>query len=427
MPTTRADIQDYIQRLSQRLDADGAHRRLAPDTVSPLKPRIRPTKRVTATALSAAWRTLLAETHASEDDKRLLADPETMAALAAYAANIENMIGTLKLPVGVIGPLRINGIHAEGDYYVPLATSEATLVASYGRGAGLVSAAGGVSAAVLNEGVQRAPGFAFDTLATAGLFAAWAARHFEMLKTAAEATTRHGKLTDLTPHVEGNHVYLICRYSTGDAAGQNMVTIATEALCRALLAECPHQPRYWFVEANLSGDKKASALAFLMGRGRSATAEIRLPGPLVEQHLHTSVERMHDYWRMSALAGVMSGTLGVHGHYANGIAALYLATGQDVACVAESSVGITRMEIHGTDLHVSVTLPSLMLGTVGGGTSLPAQAVGLRILGLQGAGNAQALAEVAAGLCLAGEVSIIGALAAGEFGAAHGRLARDRR
>lgn len=427
MPTTRADIEDYIQQLSRRLDADGARARLAPDTATPLKPRIRPTKRVSATALAAAWRTLLAQTNAGEADKRLLADPDTMAGLDAYGANIESMIGTVKLPVGVIGPLRINGLHASGDYYVPLATSEATLVASYGRGAALASAAGGVSATVLNEGVQRAPGFAFDTLVTAGLFAAWAARNFDMLKQAAEATTRHGRLTDITPHVEGNHVYLICRYSTGDAAGQNMVTLATEALCRRLLAECPHQPRYWFVEANLSGDKKASALTFLTGRGRMVTAEIRVPGALIEQHLHTSVERMHDYWRMSALAGVMSGTIGVHGHYANGIAALYLATGQDAACVSESSVGVTRMEIHGADLHVSVTLPSLMLGTVGGGTGLPTQAVGLRILGLEGAGCARALAEVTAGLCLAGELSIIGALAAGEFGAAHSRLARARR
>ena len=163
------------------------------------------------------------------------------------------------------------------------------------------------------------------------------------------------------------------------------------------------------------------------GRGRKVSASVLLPKSLVEQSLHTSVERMHDYWRMSALGGVMSGTIGVHGHYANGLTALYLATGQDAACVAESSVGVTRMEIRGADLFVSVALPNLMVGTVGGGTGLPTQSVGLRILGLVGKGKARALAEVTAALCLAGEISIIGALAAGEFGRAHKSLARDRR
>ena len=181
------------------------------------------------------------------------------------------------------------------------------------------------------------------------------------------------------------------------------------------------------MEANFSGDKKASGLAFLTGRGRKVTATARLPAGLVERHLHTTVERMHDYWRMSALAGVMSGTVGVHGHYANGLAALYLATGQDAACVAESSVGVTRLEIRDGDLHVFVTLPSLVVGTVGGGTGLPTQSAGLRILGLAGSGKAPALAEVVGALCLAGEVSIIGALAAGHFARAHSRLARDRR
>jgi hydroxymethylglutaryl-CoA reductase (NADPH) len=272
----------------------------------------------------------------------------------------------------------------------------------------------------------RSPGFAFASIYQAGMFAIWCVDAFQQLKAAAEATTRHGKLIEVAPQIEGDVVYLLCRYTTGDAAGQNMTTIATEALCACALAGAPVQPRYWFVEANLSGDKKASALAALGGRGRSVTASVLLPERLVERVLRTTPERMQDYWRMSAIGGVMSGTIGVQGHYANGLAALYLATGQDVACVAESAVGVTRMELRGRDLMVAVTLPSLVLGTVGGGTGLPSQSVGLRILKLAGSGHASAFAEVAATLCLAGEISIIAALASGQFTAAHRSLARDR-
>lgn len=427
MATTRAQITDYIAELTSRLSAEELRNLLAPKPARTRKPVIRPSRTPSQATLNAAWRTLHKETAATEADKRALADPDTEAQLAAYGANIENLIGTLKVPVGIIGPLAVNGLHAQGDYYVPLATTEAALVASYGRGAHIVSLAGGAAAALLSEGVMRAPAFAFKSLYEAGHFCSWVASSFADLKRAAETTTRHGKLGDISTQMEGDHVYLICRFTTGDAAGQNMATIATETLCRHILEVCPVKPAYWFLEANLSGDKKASALAFMHGRGRKVSASVLLPKALVEQYLHTSVERMHDYWRMSALGGVMSGTIGVHGHYANGLTALYLATGQDAACVAESSVGITRIEIRGEDLSVSVALPNLMVGTVGGGTGLPTQSIGLRILGLAGTGKARALAEVTAALCLAGEISIIGALAAGEFGRAHKSLARDRR
>jgi hydroxymethylglutaryl-CoA reductase (NADPH) len=162
------------------------------------------------------------------------------------------------VPVGVVGPLRVNGLFARDDFYVPLATTEAALVASYGRGARLISAAGGCAAAVLAEGVHRAPGFALANLADAGLFTQWVIAEQERLKAAADATSRYGRLVDLSPHIEGDHVYLVCTYLTGDAAGQNMVTIATEALCREIERSCPIKPVYWFVETNLSGDKKAS-------------------------------------------------------------------------------------------------------------------------------------------------------------------------
>jgi hydroxymethylglutaryl-CoA reductase (NADPH) len=354
-----------------------------------------------------------------------LADAKTLGECDAYARNIENFIGTVRVPVGLAGPLRVNGLHAHGDFYVPLATTEAALVASYSRGASLVTEAGGCAALVLNEGVSRAPGFAFETLADAAIFVAWASRSFDAFRSAAEGTTRHGQLIDMQLTVEGNHVYLGLEFLTGDASGQNMVTIAAEAVCRHIEQHSPIKPRYWFVEANLSGDKKATTHSFMSVRGKKVSAEVVLPADLVERRLHTTPAAMLDYSRMSVLGGVMSGSIGVHGHYANGLAALFIACGQDAASVAEAAVGITRFEPREDGgLYAAVTLPNVIVGTVGGGTGLPSQKACLDVLGLAGPGHARAFAEVAAALSLAGELSIIGALAAGHFTGAHQRLAR---
>lgn len=425
MPSGSESARRMLKALLETGSAEGVAARQRRSSQEASRPWLRLTKSLSPSFTASYWRALIGHGPASEADQATLYDATAQADLAHYGRSIENFVGNLRLPVGAIGPLRINGLYAQGDYYVPLATTEAALVASYGRGARLISSAGGCAAAVLAEGVHRAPGFAFADLADAGRFVLWVMEAEEQLRAAAQATTRHGKLVDIAPHIEGDHVYLVCTYTTGDAAGQNMVTIATQALCEAIEAHCPIKPVYWFVETNLSGDKKASSISFTGVRGRKAVAEIVLPAALVEASLHTTPRRMHDYWRMSALGGVMSGSIGIQGHYANGLAALYLATGQDVACVAESAVGVTRFELREDDaLYASVTLPNIIVGTVGGGTGLPTQSAGLSILGLKGEGKARALAEVCAALCLAGELSIIGALAAGHFARAHASLAR---
>jgi hydroxymethylglutaryl-CoA reductase (NADPH) len=354
-----------------------------------------------------------------------LLDDRSSAEAAVYERNIEHFIGTVRVPVGLIGPLRVNGLFAHGDYYVPLATTEAALVASYSRGARLLLDAGGCTTLVVNEGVSRAPGFAFETAVDAALFVAWATTQLETFRAVAGQTTKYGRLIDLQITLEGNHVYLGFDFSTGDAAGQNMVTIATEAICRHITTHTPIRARYHFVEANLSGDKKATSYSFMSVRGRKVTAEVRLPPETVEKRLHTTTTTLIDYWRMSALGGVMSGSIGVQGHYANGLAALFIACGQDAACVAEAAVGVTRFEpLDDGGLYASVTLPNLIVGTVGGGTRLPTQRACLEILGLAGEGHARAFAEVAAAVALAGELSITGALAAGHFVEAHQKLAR---
>jgi hydroxymethylglutaryl-CoA reductase (NADPH) len=225
--------------------------------------------------------------------------------------------------------------------------------------------------------------------------------------------------------VEGNHAHVIFEFMTGDASGQNMVTIATDAICRYIETHTPVHPQHWFVEANMSGDKKATTHSFMSVRGKKVSAEIVVPASMIEQRLHTTPGRMVDYFRMSVLGGVMSGSIGVQGHYSNGLAALFIACGQDAACVSEAAVGITRFELREKALYASVTLPNLIVGTVGGGTGLPSQKASLDVLGLAGAGHAAAFAEVAAALSLAGELSIIGALAAGHFTDAHRRLGRS--
>ena len=362
-----------------------------------------------------------------EQSREVLLDQQTLEHLSCFQGNIENFIGTVKLPVGLAGPLRVNGLFAQGDYFIPLATTEAALVASYHRGAQLISEVGGCSALLLDEGVGRAPGFAFRTLTECQTFAAWVRSQWEVLQEEASRTTRYGRLLDMRVVIEGNHLYLHFNFETGDAAGQNMVTLATEAICAYLLQQSPLKPAYFFVEANLSSDKKASAQSLQTVRGKRVSAEVCIPAELVRERLHTTPERMADFFRMGSAGAVLSGTIGVQGHFANGLAALYIACGQDAACVAESAIGLTRFEVTPEGaLYAAVTLPNLIVGTVGGGTQLPSQQTCLNIMNLAGPGKARALAEVCAGVCLAGEISLVAALCAGHFARAHKRLARER-
>src|SRR5687767_2083967 len=192
-----------------------------------------------------------------------LLDEWTVARKDSYEHNIEGFIGTVKMPVGLAGPLRVNGLCAQGDYYVPLATTEAALVASYSRGCQVMTEAGGCTAMLLNEGLSRAPGFVFEGLKEAGKFLVWVIHQLEKFREVAEGTTKFGKLIDMSISVEGNHVYLVFEYTTGDAAGQNMITIATQAIVNYIVEKSPIRPTRWFVEANLSGDKKASAASFV--------------------------------------------------------------------------------------------------------------------------------------------------------------------
>ena len=419
------DTQEHIERISLGLTPAEIERRLAPKT-GRAPARVPGGTKTGPAAVRKRW-SLLRHAAAGTD---AIADAVTLAGHEIYAHHVENFIGTAKIPIGLAGPLRVNGLAAQGDFYVPLATCEATLVASYHRGACAITEAGGCTALILNEGVGRAPAFAFENLLAAGQFVQWCLAHDAEIRAAAAATTQHGRLQNVRFNVEGNHVYVAFEFTTGDASGQNMVTIATRAICELILERCPIRPVYHVVEGNFSGDKKPSTQSFQGVRGKKVTAEVRLPRALIERRLRTTPERMMNSWRISAIGGVLSGTIGVQGHYANGLAALFIACGQDAACVAEASIGVTRFELEERDggtLYAAVTLPSVIVGTVGGGTGLPTPRACLDILGLHGPGKAHAFAEVCAALVLAGELSITAALGSHQFAGAHARLARGRR
>ncbi len=348
--------------------------------------------------------------------------------------NIENPIGAVQVPVGVAGPLRVVGEYARGDYYVPLATTEGALVASINRGAKAVTLSGGARARVLRDGMARAPVFWTPSLVEALKLRDWVMEHLDEIRAAAEATTRHGRLLELRPFQAGNLLWLRFVYHTGDAMGMNMVTIATDAAVEYILSSYPGEARLIAISGNLCTDKKPSAVNIVCGRGKTVTAEATIPREVAEKVLKANPEAIDEVNRAKNLMGsAMAGSLGgFNAHYANIVAAIFIATGQDVAQVVESSMGFTWTEVRGDSLYISVTLPSLEVGTVGGGTRLPTQREALALLGAAGGGNppgsnARKLAEIIAATVLAGELNLLAALAANELARAHRLLGRGGR
>lgn len=347
---------------------------------------------------------------------------------ATLAGRVEGFIGYARIPLGVAGPVRIRGAAAEGEFFVPLATSEGTLVASFQHAFNVINRCGGAAALCTQERVARAPCFEFESVKQAGAFALWLPGQIEAFREVTTSGSRYCRLLDLRTSVVGNTVYVVFEFSTGDAAGQNMVTAAGQALCEKILASAPAKPRSWLVESVLSGDKRASPLAFRSARGRNASAEIVLPARTIERYWRTTPYRFVQAWQQAVSGCVQSGAPGLQGNVANAIAALFIATGQDVACVSEATTGLTRIEPTSEgDVYASVTLPNLIIGTVGGGTSLPTAQECLSMLGCAGAGHARKLAEICAVVALAGELAIVGAMSGGHFASAHAAAARTAR
>jgi hydroxymethylglutaryl-CoA reductase (NADPH) len=344
----------------------------------------------------------------------------------AFAGNIENYLGLTQIPTGLTGPLRITGPELDDTVRVPLATTEGALVASFSRGAKACTLAGGVYAAVLAEGVQRSPLFVFRSMAEAARCLEWTVRQQRLFPALIRRVSMHARFENLRTYLEGNQLILCLEFTTGDAAGQNMATFCAQAVAEFIVGHGPVRPERWYLESNFSGDKKITTASYTGVRGRKVSAEVTVPAAIVERVLRSTPAAIEGYYRSMVSAAVQSGAVGINGHYANGLAALFLACGQDVACVAEAAVGFTRFECTSAgDLYAAVTLPSMIVGTVGGGTALPTQAECLDLLACRGAGRARRFAAIAAATVLCGELSIAAALAEGHFAQAHRRLGRQ--
>ncbi len=338
--------------------------------------------------------------------------------------NIENMIGTIQIPVGIAGPLKIKGEYTDGEYYVPLATTEGALVASVNRGMRIIGLSGGARTMVLQDNMTRAPGFRTGSITEARALVRWVEEHYGEVKEKAEATTSHGKLLKIDPFVVGRHVFLRFYFFTGEAMGMNIVTIASEAASN-LIAEKTGATLVT-MSGNMCVDKKPSAMNLILGRGKHVQAEVVIPETVVAEKLHTTPSKIVDVsYIKNFLGSARSGALGFNAQYANIVAATFLATGQDAAHVVEGSAGITTVEMTKSgDLYVAVSLPSLPVGTVGGGTHVDTQREALNIMGCFGKNSAKKLAEIIGGAVLAGEISLMGAQAAGDLGKAHKSLGR---
>jgi hydroxymethylglutaryl-CoA reductase (NADPH) len=345
---------------------------------------------------------------------------------AVTRGNIERFIGVAAVPVGLAGPIRINGEHARGDFVVPMATSEGTLIASYSRGMKALNLAGGVTVTVEDDAMQRAPVFVFASAREARAFRDWAHAHLADLRRHAEETSRVARLIGIEVYLASRFAFVRFDYTTGDAAGQNMVGKATLAACEWILGNAPGIRRF-YLESNVATDKKVSQVNMLRTRGKRVTAEATIPRAVLREVLHVEPEQLTRHGAIANVGAFMAGATNNGLHAANAVAAIFIATGQDVANVAEGSAAVIYGEVtEEGDLYLSITLPSLIVATHGGGTGLPTQRECLEILGCHGTGKVNKLAEIVGGVVLAGELSLAAAISSLEWVAAHERLGRHR-
>ena len=352
--------------------------------------------------------------------------PNALVEAARY--NCENMIGSVQIPLGVAGPLSVSGEYAKGEFYIPLATSEGALVASINRGCKAVTASGGASVVVEEVGMTRGPVFQTGGIKEGMKFKKWLDDNFEEIARISESTSSHLKLIKLESSILGRHAYVRFCFTTSDAMGMNMVTIATQEIVEFIKKQA--KIHCISLAGNYDTDKKPSWLNFIKGRGKKVWAEAILSERIVIDVLKTTSSKIHEVATDKCLLGsVMSGSLGFNSHFANIVAAIFIACGQDAAHTVEGSLGITTTQVNNHGLYISVYLPDVCLGTVGGGTRLPAQKEALVLLGVAGgvdSHNALKFAEVLGGAVLAGELSLLAALSEGSLAASHKRYARGK-
>lgn len=339
--------------------------------------------------------------------------------------NVENFIGVLQMPIGVAGPINIKGEAAQGEFYVPLATTEGTLVASYSRGMRVINECGGVKTTVVEQYMQRAPAFIFDDARGARDFGQWVKDNFEGIKKAAESTTSVGKLIHIQQWSVAKMLYLRFNFTTGDAAGQNMVGKATLMACEWIKRAYPGT-RY-LLSGNMDTDKKHSHLNMLHTRGKRVIAEVIIKKEVLKAVMKVDTRVLAKATSLANTGAMMAGAAYNGPHSANGIASLFAATGQDEANVVESHAGLLSAELlENDDFYMAVTLPSLIVATYGGGTGLPTQRECLEMLDCYGKDKANKFAEIVAATVLAGDISLGCAVIAGDWVSSHDQMGRNR-
>lgn len=338
---------------------------------------------------------------------------------------IENHVGYVGLPLGIAGPLRVNGCHARGDFHVPLCTVEGTLSLSMTRGMFATYLSGGIRTQHIKQELSRSPIFIFEDHGDAARFLDWLEAEQASIRAAAEATTRHGRLLRIDRYPIHNRVILDFVYSTAEAAGQNMVTLATYAACRHIEQSFTGERGYRYrIESNFAGDKNPTHRTLLHGRGHHVIASCLVRGTAVKRVLRTTAHELAAAFNDINIGSQLAGVIGLNMHTANALAAIYLATGQDVACVAENAVGICLGEMQGDDLLASLSMPSITVGTVGGATRLHQQSANLELLGCTGENSSKKLAEIICAAAFSLELSLAGAIVSNEFADAHARFGR---
>jgi hydroxymethylglutaryl-CoA reductase (NADPH) len=342
------------------------------------------------------------------------------------AGNCENFTGAVQIPLGFAGPITIHGEHAQGDFLIPLATTEGTLVASYNRGIKVVNLSGGVRCTVVNDAMQRAPVFVFADARAGREFVTWVRANFDSIREHAEATSSVARLHDIDPYLASKFVYLRFNYTTGDAAGQNMVGRATFAACSWILDQYQGVERF-YLESNFATDKKASQVNIMRTRGKRVTAELLIKRNVLIENMRVEPESLAYHYGIANIGGFLSGVNNNGLHSANAITAMFIATGQDVANVSESSAGVLYAELTPEkDLYLSLTIPSLIVAAHGGGTGLATQRECLETLGCLGKGKVKKLAEIIAGVALAGEISLASAISSSDWVSSHEKYGRNR-
>lgn len=334
----------------------------------------------------------------------------------------ENRIGGIRLPLGVAGPLKVRGSRFEvRGCYIPLVTTEGALVASVNRGCKAIALSGGAKVFVNKVGATRGPVYYTENLEKGFWFVDWLKKNEEKIKKRAEKTSSHLKLLRFEAKVVGLYTFVRFYFDTEDAMGMNMTTITINSMNRFIKKETGI--KCLSLSGNFCIDKKPAWLNFIFGRGKQVWAEVILTKKVLKDVLKTTAEKIFEVWLAKCMIGsAISGSLGFNAHFANIVAAFFVATGQDLTHVVEGSMGVTTTKILSDgNLYFSIYMPAVMLATVGGGTKLKTQQEALSIIGVK---KSIELAEVLAGAVLAGEISLLASLAEGTLAKAHERLGR---